>query len=552
MRHRSYTWLRARLLVVFRCPASPVPFHIRLMAYSRSSLHQSSSSLYPWADVNANVSFDSYLQLDPYAPAAAAPALVNAPSRPSSSSAHPSYAVQHDRHPRLASASWEPDLYRFDDLAASSSPLSQATLSPSPAPAPNVKEEDTQDDFVLETPLAYDVNHASSVVFNAMTEVPLRATGASKEMRKLMGVFRLDPFTAHGTVRNPDPNIAWNGEPIGPLREKPHLIEFQIDIPGAVKRESTPREVDEHLPAESSYGTPDMRRGATPYLTGHSPCPSLGYPYDDSSSIDSHPQLSSHASSKWSPVPLTYSPQLVEPSDAPYTVLTPAQAHAMDQQTSWGIKYPSAGGHQHIGASSSGDNLYSSGSHVSRAFCSSIKDLVPNNQLSQFEQLPRILFSHHRTWVLCPPRRPHRQLRPFPRKRRRCNSTRCGLPLLRQCRRLRARIPRPTPPLHPHIRTPSRRGWRTGRHLPFVFRRQCHLVMPCTTAWPQTLTCHRTGRSAMRDSATTAMAACGCERTRRSLVHTTGWEPRFPARTRNSDSEHETTAVRSQRTSHLA
>ena len=29
------------------------------------------------------------------------------------------------------------------------------------------------------------------------TEVPLRATQASKEMRKMMGVFRLNPFTMH-------------------------------------------------------------------------------------------------------------------------------------------------------------------------------------------------------------------------------------------------------------------------------------------------------------------------------------------------------------------
>jgi hypothetical protein len=81
--------------------------------------------------------------------------------------------------------------------------------------------------------------------------VPLRITGASADMRRQMGVFRLDPFAMHDGVhaavkRPPSPNedsggltapsalrlrdqaICWNGEHAGPLKEPSVLVEFQV------------------------------------------------------------------------------------------------------------------------------------------------------------------------------------------------------------------------------------------------------------------------------------------------------------------------------------
>jgi hypothetical protein len=81
--------------------------------------------------------------------------------------------------------------------------------------------------------------------------VPLRITGASADMRRQMGVFRLDPFAmhdgVHAAVKRPlspggnsgglaapsalrlrDQAVCWNGEHAGPLKEPSVLVEFQV------------------------------------------------------------------------------------------------------------------------------------------------------------------------------------------------------------------------------------------------------------------------------------------------------------------------------------
>lgn len=77
------------------------------------------------------------------------------------------------------------------------------------------------------------------------TEVPLRATQASKEMRGMMGVFRLNPFALHslsvgggegfdgqsGLGCDGKVQASWCGE-AGPLEEEPVILEFQLDIEG--------------------------------------------------------------------------------------------------------------------------------------------------------------------------------------------------------------------------------------------------------------------------------------------------------------------------------
>lgn len=87
------------------------------------------------------------------------------------------------------------------------------------------------------------------------TEVPLRATQANKEMRTMMGVFRLNPFSMHSLSVNledgmgvrddadwEDPQSPWSGGEAHPLEEEPVMFEFQLNLnndeaPGV---ESTP------------------------------------------------------------------------------------------------------------------------------------------------------------------------------------------------------------------------------------------------------------------------------------------------------------------------
>ncbi|CAA7264268.1 unnamed protein product [Cyclocybe aegerita] len=94
------------------------------------------------------------------------------------------------------------------------------------------------------------VAYNSSLLSQALappTEVPLRATQASKEMRRMMGVFRLNPFAMHslsmGTNGDGDdynglgsPTSAgaapWCGGEARPLEEEPVMLEFQLDIVG--------------------------------------------------------------------------------------------------------------------------------------------------------------------------------------------------------------------------------------------------------------------------------------------------------------------------------
>lgn len=90
---------------------------------------------------------------------------------------------------------------------------------------------------------------------------PLRATHASKDMRKLMGVFRLDPFTVHNGVRG-SPR-AWQygaEEEPGPLAEEPVMFEFQLELVHALdsptppeSRSPTPASLKEEEPRCSAY-----------------------------------------------------------------------------------------------------------------------------------------------------------------------------------------------------------------------------------------------------------------------------------------------------------
>ncbi|ESK86356.1 hypothetical protein Moror_5023 [Moniliophthora roreri MCA 2997] len=60
------------------------------------------------------------------------------------------------------------------------------------------------------------------------TQVPLRATQATPDMRAMMDSFRLNPFAMHSKPRT-DVYMTWNGEEPRPLDEEPCLIEWQLD-----------------------------------------------------------------------------------------------------------------------------------------------------------------------------------------------------------------------------------------------------------------------------------------------------------------------------------
>jgi hypothetical protein len=88
--------------------------------------------------------------------------------------------------------------------------------------------EDSNDSFIME----YSNLPLPSPIFGhslaTPIEVPLRASRASKEMRQMMGAFRLNPFVhnAGGRVTA----MPQNSEDAGPLKEKPQLYEFQLAV----------------------------------------------------------------------------------------------------------------------------------------------------------------------------------------------------------------------------------------------------------------------------------------------------------------------------------
>ncbi|KAG0706942.1 hypothetical protein DFH29DRAFT_899269 [Suillus ampliporus] len=165
---------------------------------------------------------------------------------PSTSSSSFERTSQQHRSPSAGSfkfddASWGATLYTMDDrnshshsqppTVTSTSPSARASSRASSSRSPPVKLEQDEvsgaDCFVMEfatsVPAAQD-----STSLAPPTEVPLRATQASKAMRKMMGVFRLNPFSMHeggGQAMS-----TWMGEDAGPLDEEPQIFEFQLDV----------------------------------------------------------------------------------------------------------------------------------------------------------------------------------------------------------------------------------------------------------------------------------------------------------------------------------
>lgn len=76
------------------------------------------------------------------------------------------------------------------------------------------------------------------------TQVPLRATHACKEMRRMMGSFRLNPFCVTGNAEKGDRGLTWCGEKPHALDVEPLMFEWELVgyDPGFKDSESGPPE----------------------------------------------------------------------------------------------------------------------------------------------------------------------------------------------------------------------------------------------------------------------------------------------------------------------
>ena len=112
------------------------------------------------------------------------------------------------------------------------------------------------------------------------TEVPLRATGANKEMRKMMSVFRLNPFSIHHGGGRGVSDSSWNGGEAGPLTEEPRYIEYQLN--GFYSSEESDTGSYGGSPGPSLELLDGYQRSASPWATSEENFdPSLGWQEPD-------------------------------------------------------------------------------------------------------------------------------------------------------------------------------------------------------------------------------------------------------------------------------
>lgn len=161
--------------------------------------------------------------------------LASPPSRPSYSTPSRSYSslvpsapsahTSNSSSSRLQHATWDnPSLYTIEPaepLTASVSAPSPAPTSPPPTP---IKSEDPEGEFIIE------VSVPSDPAPGTMPEVPLRAIHAVPEMKKMMYAFRLENFAMHDGIKSAATQPGSGGIEVGPLREQPVEIEWQVQL----------------------------------------------------------------------------------------------------------------------------------------------------------------------------------------------------------------------------------------------------------------------------------------------------------------------------------
>lgn len=127
---------------------------------------------------------------------------------------------------RIHHGHWDSNaLYTID----SSDTMSPPPPSPDADSPPPIKEEDPEGGFVIEVSVP-----AEQPIISPMPEVPLRATHAPPKMRKMMYSFRLENFAMHDGIRSAATAPGSGGIEVGPLREKPVELEWQLDLEDAL------------------------------------------------------------------------------------------------------------------------------------------------------------------------------------------------------------------------------------------------------------------------------------------------------------------------------
>ncbi|KAK7012716.1 hypothetical protein R3P38DRAFT_3324078 [Favolaschia claudopus] len=174
------------------------------------------------------------------------------PGQPPSSVLHP---------PNLTRSNTVSDSYSTpyaDPDANAASPASSSLASPPPpppalAPAPVKEEQPDNDGFIIDL--------ASAAPLPLMLAPP---TEASARMRRMMGVFRLNPFAMH-TQGGRGVLAPWAGGEAGPLEEEPLIFEFQLEItPDVVEAEHADtgkKRLQPKLEEEDQAPLSDSRRG---------------------------------------------------------------------------------------------------------------------------------------------------------------------------------------------------------------------------------------------------------------------------------------------------
>ncbi|KAI0300158.1 hypothetical protein B0F90DRAFT_1725534 [Multifurca ochricompacta] len=129
---------------------------------------------------------------------------------------------------------------------------------------PIVKEE--QEDGSVTAAFVFESSPSTPGLANEglrETQVPLRATQATKAMRKMMSVFRLNPFAVQGST----PTV----EEAGPLEEEGRLFEFQLRLGDSSPPSSPPVRSASTLPDSrtTSPGNDWMGRARPPSEVGN-------------------------------------------------------------------------------------------------------------------------------------------------------------------------------------------------------------------------------------------------------------------------------------------
>ncbi len=139
-------------------------------------------------------------------------------------------------------------LYTMNDVGT---PASRRSPSPSPI---KMEQPDGDGCFVMELSAAQVKAITLSQSMAPPTEVPLRATHASEEMRKMMGRFRIDPFAIH-SGENRGIVASWCGEAC-PLEEEGQIFEFQLDVGNIRSYTQEPSQAHEDLDTQTDGSDP--------------------------------------------------------------------------------------------------------------------------------------------------------------------------------------------------------------------------------------------------------------------------------------------------------